>query len=75
MSKLKDKLSASMRVVKSSQQSDAVATTDSDAGQPVAKSAMTSAQPVSSARGKNSALAGDVPPSGSAQFPARVWPD
>lgn len=75
MSKLKDKLSASMRVVKSNQQSDAAESTARDADQPAAKSAARPAKPSPSVRVQGNSLVDDIPPSGSALFPARVWPD
>ena len=77
MSKLKDKLSANMRVVKANQQP-----ANKPAAKPAAKSA--ASKPAKPAASKKSAprtsgavadSMGEVPNSGSALFPSRVWPD
>ena len=77
MSKLKDKLSANMRMVKASQRP-----ATKPAAKPIAKSAAskpaTPAAPKKSAPRTSGDVAdsmGEVPNSGSALFPSRVWPD
>lgn len=81
MSKLKDKLSANMRMVKANQQSPTAAPAKAPAAtKPVKKAA---AKPAPAAAAKTAArrpaahktVAGDVADSGSTLFPTRVWPD
>ena len=78
MSKLKDKLSANMRMVKASQQSPAAKPTHASApAKPAHKAAE---KPVAApARHRTSAsgdsLRDEVPSSASELFPTRVWPD
>ena len=78
MSKLKDKLSANMRMVKASQKPASA----QSANKPVAKPA--AAKPVASAAPKKTTArapavskttTGEIPASGTALFPSRVWPD
>lgn len=77
MSKLKDKLSANMRMVKANQQSPTAAPAKAPAAaKPVKKAtvkpaAKATAQPPAA----RNMIAGDVPESGSTLFPTRVWPD
>ena len=78
MSKLKDKLSANMRVVKANPKSPA-ATPAKAVTKPIAKSA--AAKPAATKKPAPRAPAaaqdsmGEVPNSGSSLFPSRVWPD
>jgi hypothetical protein len=67
MSKLKDKLSANMRMVKAHQQpaEPAKAASDKPAAKPAAEKPAAPSKP----------LAGEVPQSGTALFPTRIWPD
>ena len=82
MSKVKDKLSASMRAVKAGQEpaasEPAKATSEKPAARPAAKKTTTTTtrKPAKSepARAKTT-VPGDVPESGTALFPTRVWPD
>jgi len=80
MSKVKDKLSASMRAVKAGQEpaasEPAKATSEQPAARPAAKKTAAAREPAKSkpARGKTT-VPGDVPESGTALFPTRVWPD
>lgn len=78
MTTTKDKLSASVRMAKAAQQTG----TDQPASQAAAKPAAGKAPAAKSAPAKAtppkpavSAAAGEIPESGSALFPARVWPD
>lgn len=80
MSKLKDKLSANMRMVKANQQPAAPA--KAQAAKPGKKAAAKpSATPPAAntaprrAPAANKPMSGSVPDSGSALFPKRVWPD
>jgi hypothetical protein len=80
MSKVKDKLSASMRTVKSGQEPAATepasAASDKPASKPAAKKTPAPRKPAGKAptSGKTT-VPGDVPESGTALFPTRVWPD
>jgi hypothetical protein len=84
MSKVKDKLSANIRAVKAGQEpaagEPAKATSEKPAARPAAKKTTTTTtttrKPAKSepARAKTT-VPGDVPESGTALFPARVWPD
>jgi hypothetical protein len=78
MTTTKDKLSASVRMAKAAQQTG----TDPPASQAAAKPAAGKTPAAKSAPAKAappkpavSAPAGEIPESGSALFPARVWPD
>lgn len=81
MSKLKDKLSANMRMVKANQQSSTAEPARAQAAakpikQAAAKPAAT--KPVAKTTPRPAArktVSGDVPDSGTALFPSRVWPD
>ena len=77
MSKLKDKLSANMRMVKANQQPAAAETTKAASNKPEAKPApeKTSAQKPAASPAKPQPMSGEVPQSGTALFPTRVWPD
>ncbi|MEN8174656.1 MAG: hypothetical protein ABFS23_02750 [Pseudomonadota bacterium] len=67
MSNVKDKLSASMRTVKAGGKPAAKpAAAKKTAPRKPARKALAKAKP---------AVPGDVPESGTALFPARVWPD
>ena len=76
MSNVKDKLSASMRTVKAGGKPAAGATPKAAAGKPAAKPAATkktaARKPLASSK---TIVPGDVPESGTALFPSRVWPD
>lgn len=82
MSKLKDKLSANMRMVKANQQSPTAAPAKAPAANKSVKKAA-AAKPAPAAAAKTAArrpaahktVAGDVADSGSTLFPTRVWPD
>ena len=80
MSKVKDKMSANIRAVKTGQEpaadEPAKATSEKPAARPAAKKTTAPRKPVKStpARAKTS-VPGDVPESGTELFPARVWPD
>jgi len=74
MSKLKDKLSANMRTVKASQEPAAAETVKPVPETPAAKPAVTS-KPASKAAAGATTLSGEVPQSGTALFPTRIWPD
>ena len=81
MSKLKDKLSANMRMVKANQQSPTAAPAKTQAAATPSKKAV--AKPLATAPAAKTAprpvarktVSGDVPDSGTALFPSRVWPD
>lgn len=77
MSKLKDKLSANMRTVKADQEQaapeQAKAASEKPAARPAAKPA--AGKPAKDATAGAKTVPGDVQPSGTALFPARVWPD
>ena len=78
MSKLKDKLSANMRVVKANQQSPAAKPTKA-AAKPIAKSAAAKPLAAKNPAPRTQVVAqdsmGEVPNSSSTLFPSRVWPD
>lgn len=75
MSNVKDKLSASMRTVKAKQEPAATKQPKTTARKPAAKStAPRKPARKAPAKGKT-AVPGDVPESGTALFPSRVWPD
>ena len=71
MSKLKDKLSANMRMVKANQPQPTAPAKAQAPAKPVAKAA--TEKPA--AAPSSAPLAGDVANSCTALFPARVWPD
>jgi hypothetical protein len=79
MSKLKDKLSANMRTVKAGQEQAAPEQAKAASEKPAAKSAAdkpaATSKPAKHAPASAKTVPGDVPPSGTALFPARVWPD
>ena len=81
MSKLKDKLSANMRMVKANQQSPAAAPAKVQAAAKPNKKAVTKPSATAPAAktaprpAARPAVPGDVPDSGTALFPSRVWPD
>lgn len=75
MSKLKDKLSANMRNVKANQQAPAAETTQGVSDKHSVKPAAAPASKPAPAPAGGTSSSGDVPPSGSALFPSRVWPD
>lgn len=76
MSKLKDKLSANMRAVKANQQQAATAPAkakDKPIAKPAAEKPVAAKTPARTSTAKP--VSGEVPQSGTALFPARVWPD
>lgn len=78
MSKLKDKLSASMRMVKANQQSPAAKTTHAAA--PAKPRPQATEKPVTPSAPRRAPVSSDsmrngVPSSASVLFPTRVWPD
>ena len=80
MSNVKDKLSASMRTVKAGGKPAAGAKPKAAAGKPAAKpAAAKKTAPRKPARkapaSSTTTVPGDVPESGTALFPSRVWPD
>lgn len=77
MSKLKDKLSANMRMVKANQQPQAAAPAKAAAEKPAAKPAEKPAAAPSkpAAAAPRKPQSGEIPHSGTALFPTRVWPD
>jgi hypothetical protein len=81
MTTTKDKLSASVRMAKAAQRAatDQPATEaapkPSPAKAPAAKPAAAKAAPAKAPAQKPAASAGEIPESGSALFPTRVWPD
>ena len=78
MSKLKDKLSANMRMVKANQQSPTAAPAKTPvAAKPIKKTAAKPVATKTAARrpAASKTVAGDVADSGSTLFPTRVWPD
>ena len=75
MSKLKDKLSANMRMVKANQHSPAAKPTHAAApAKPLPKAAEKPAAP-RRAPASGDSLRDEVPSSASELFPTRVWPD
>lgn len=74
MSKLKDKLSANMRMVKANQQPapTKAAAPAKPVTKPVEKPAAPAPRRVAAA---DKTMAGEVPNSGTELFPTRVWPD
>lgn len=78
MSKLKDKLSANMRAVKAGHEPAAhdqdEAVSEKPAATPAAEKRATG-KPAKDASAGAKKVPGDVPESGTALFPARVWPD
>jgi hypothetical protein len=79
MSKLKDKLSANMRTVKAGQAPAAPeqvqAASEKPAAKPAAEKPAAAGKPAKEAAAGARTVPGDVPQSGTALFPARVWPD
>mgnify|MGYP001815463540 FL=1 len=80
MSNVKDKLSANIRAVKAGEKPAAGAKPKAAAGKPAAKpAAAKKTAPRKPARkppaSSKTTVPGDVPESGTALFPARVWPD
>jgi hypothetical protein len=80
MSKVKDRLSANIRAVKAGQEpaagEPAKATSEKPAATPAAKKTTAPRKPAKSAPAPaKTSVPGDVPESGSALFPTRVWPD
>jgi hypothetical protein len=80
MSKVKDKLSANIRAVKTGQEptpgEPAKATSEKPAARPAAKKTTAPRKPAKSAPARaKTTVPGDVPESGTELFPARVWPD
>ena len=63
MNNVKDKLSASMRTVKAGEK---------PAAKPLAAKKTAARKPLASSK---TIVPGDVPESGTALFPSRVWPD
>ena len=76
MSNVKDKLSANIRAVKDKQETaEETRQPRAAARKPAAKSTAPRKSPKKvPARGKTT-VPGDVPESGTALFPSRVWPD
>jgi len=75
MSNVKDKLSANIRAVKAEQEPAATKQPKAAARKPAAKStAPRKPAKKAPATGKTT-VPGDVPESGTALFPSRVWPD
>lgn len=77
MSKLKDKLSANMRMVKANQQPGAAQPAKAATSSKPTTETKPAAQPTSPARtpATSKATSGEIPASGTALFPTRVWPD
>ena len=80
MSNVKDKLSANIRAVKEGQEpatgEPAKATSEKPAARPAAKKTAAPRKPAKSAPARaKTTVPGDVPESGTALFPTRVWPD
>ena len=79
MSKLKDKLSANMRAVKAGDAPAAseqpTAAPEKTAAKPAAEKPTAPRKPAKSAPVQGKTVPGDVPESGTALFPTRVWPD
>ena len=80
MSNVKDKLSANIRAVKDKQEPAANKQPKAAAGKPAAKpAAAKKTAPRKPARkapaSSTTSVPGDVPESGTALFPSRVWPD
>ena len=77
MTNIKDKLSASVRQAKAGQQTTVANAAEKPAATnpPVAKLAARPANKDSVTTQTAPAVPGDVPQSGNALFPARVWPD
>ncbi len=79
MSKVKDKLSANIRAVKGGQEPAASeqpkAAAEKPAAKPAAEKPTAPRKPAKSAPARGKTLPGDVPESGTALFPSRVWPD
>ena len=79
MTKLKDKLSASVRMAKTAQQSAAEqpATAPATTAKPGARKTAPARPSTTRANApvRKPASGGEVPESGSALFPERVWPD
>ena len=75
MSNVKDKLSANIRAVKDEQEPSATKQPKAAARKPAVKTTAPRKSPKKSpAKGKTT-VPGDVPESGTALFPSRVWPD
>jgi hypothetical protein len=83
MSKLKDKLSASVRMAKAAQQPAAKGAPARPVAKPAAPAAAKpspapakpAAAPAAKPATPKTASAGGIPESGTALFPERVWPD
>ena len=78
MSKLKDKLSANMRMVKANQKPASAQPANKPVAKPAAAKPAASAAPKktpASAPAVNKTTTGEIPESGTTLFPSRVWPD
>ncbi|MHB1951247.1 MAG: hypothetical protein ACYCQK_07200 [Acidiferrobacteraceae bacterium] len=78
MSKLKDKLSANMRNVRENPQpgsGDTARRVPDAAVRPAPKTPAPHAKPAGAKPAPARSLGGEVPESGTALFPERVWPD
>ena len=75
MSNVKDKLSASMRTVKAKQEPAASKQPRAAASKPAVKSTTPRKSPKKAPATGKTTVPGDVPESGTALFPTRVWPD
>ena len=75
MSNVKDKLSANIRTVKAKQEPAATKQPKAAASKPAAKPAAPRKSPKKAPASGKTTVPGDVPESGTALFPSRVWPD
>jgi hypothetical protein len=75
MINVKDKLSANIRAVKAKQEPAATKQPKAAARKPAAKSTAPRKLPKKAPASGKTTVPGDVPESGTALFPSRVWPD
>jgi hypothetical protein len=75
MSNVKDKLSANIRAVKAKQEPAEIKQPKAAARKPAAKSTAPRKSPKKAPASGKTTVPGDVPESGTALFPSRVWPD
>ena len=75
MINVKDKLSANIRAVKAKQEPAATKQPKAAARKPAAKSTAPRKSPKKAPASGKTTVPGDVPESGTALFPSRVWPD
>jgi hypothetical protein len=75
MINVKDKLSANIRAVKAKQEPAETKQPKAAARKPAAKSTAPRKSPKKAPASGKTTVPGDVPESGTALFPSRVWPD